>query len=332
VSTLRLVIGNKNLSSWSLRPWILLRQAGIPFKEELRLFEAPGWRDRIRDASPSGRVPALHDGDLVVWDSLAICEYAAELHPEAGLWPADRDARAVARAVSAEMHSGFAALRKELSMDIVARVPRKTRSHETARDIERTLAIWEDCRARFGERSGAGPYLFGRFSVADAMYAPVVWRFRTYDVPVTGRAAEWYRLMLEHPAMRAWEADAEAEVWAATTAQTLPTPDPTSAQHCFAVVFSSQRRLDNGTAAAYAETADAMEELARRQPGFAGIESTRGPDGFGITVSYWDSLDAVAAWKAHPEHRRAQERGRAEFYSRYEIRVCAVERGYAFKA
>ena len=328
---LHLVIGNKNLSSWSLRPWILLRHAGIPFTEEVRLFETPGWRDRIHDASPSGRVPALRHRDLVVWDSLAICEYVAELYPEAGLWPAERDARAVARAVSAEMQSGFAALRKELSMDGVARYPRKTRSHETARDIDRVIAIWEDCRARFGERAG-GPFLFGRFSVADAMFAPVVWRFRTYDVPVSGAAAHWYHLMLEHPAMKAWASDAESEVWAATTAQAIqPVPHPASAQHCFAVIFSSQRRRDNASDAAYAQTADAMEELARKQPGFIGIESARGTDGFGITVSYWDSLEAVAAWKEQADHRQAQARGREEFYSRYEIRVCTVERGYDFR-
>ena len=329
---LHLVIGNKNLSSWSLRPWVLLRQAEIPFTEEVRLFETPGWRDRIHEASPSGRVPVLRHGALVVWDSLAICEYVAELHPEAGLWPEDREARAVARAVAAEMHSGFAALRKDLSMDVLARVPRKTRSQETARDIERVLAIWEDCRARFGERS-AGPFLFGRFGVADAMFAPVVWRFRTYDVPLEGhpRADAWYRTMLELPAMRAWESDAEAEIWAAQTAQVRATPDPSSAQHCFAVIFSSERRRDGGTDAAYAQIADAMEELARRQPGFVGFESARGADGFGITVSYWDSLEAVSAWKQHPEHRSAQARGRDEFYSRYEVRVCTVERGYRFR-
>jgi len=153
-------------------------------------------------------------------------------------------------------------------------------------------------------------------------------------VPLDGhpRAEAWYRTMLELPAMRAWETDAEAEVWAAQTAQVHATPDPSSAQHCFAVIFSSQRRLDNGTDAVYAEVTDSMVELAKRQPGFVGIESARGADGFGITVSYWDSLEAVSAWKAHPEHRPAQARGRDEFYSRYEVRVCTVERGYGFRS
>jgi glutathione S-transferase len=325
---LRLVIGNKNLSSWSLRPWLLLRHAGIPFQEEVMLFEEPGWREKIAALSASRRVPALRHHDTDVWDSLAICEYIAELFPDAKLWPEDRRARAFARSVSAEMHSGFASLRKDLSMDVVARHPRRVLSHETQADADRIVAIWEECRERFGE-AATGPFLFGAFSVADAMFAPVVWRFRTYDVPVRSpRAEAWYQTMLDLPAMKEWERDAEAEVLKASARPKTSAPDPTSAQHCFAVIFSSQ--LSSATPEGYAETDRAMDELAAKQPGFLGVDSARNSEGFGVTVSYWDSLEAIARWKAVTEHREAQRRGRETFYSRYEVRVCSVERGYKF--
>ncbi|HEY8079428.1 MAG TPA: glutathione S-transferase family protein, partial [Labilithrix sp.] len=178
---LRLVLGDKNLSSWSLRPWVLMKHAEIPFEEEVRLFDTEGWRDTIVDVSPSGRVPVLLDGDLAVWESLAIAEHVAELFPEKRLWPKDRAARAHARAISAEMHAGFAHMRRDLSMDVTGRFPRRTFAVETERDIRRVLAIWSECRAH---HASAGPFLFGAFSIADAMYAPVVWRFRSYDVPI----------------------------------------------------------------------------------------------------------------------------------------------------
>jgi glutathione S-transferase len=261
-----------------------------------------------------------------VWDSLAIAAYVADLHPDKRLWPEDRGARAVARAVSAEMHSGFAHLRKEMSMDVTARVPPATPSHETQADIERIQAIWTECRARFG---AGGPFLFGAFSIADAMFAPVVWRFRTYGVPVRDEAARaWYETMLELPAMKEWEADAEREVRAARERPKRPTPDPTSAQHCWAVIFSSQHATGAVPPEGYEETASAMAELAKKQPGFLGVESARSPDGFGITVSYWESLEAIARWKAQADHEKAQRRGRETFYSRYEVRVASVERGY----
>lgn len=325
-AALTLVIGNKNLSSWSMRPWLLMKQADIPFEEKVVLFETPGWRDSILAYSPSARVPALKHGELVVWDSLAICEYAADLFPEKQLWPADRAARATARAVSAEMHSGFPHLRREMSMDVVARHPDTKPSAEAEADIARVQEIWD---APHGE----GDFLFGAFSVADAMFAPVVWRFRTYGVRVERpRARAYYERMLELPWMKSWERDAEEEVRALRAAEaTRPkaaTPDPRSAQHCFAVVFSSQRK--KGDDDAYAATSAEMHELASKMPGFLGIESARGEDGFGITVSYWDSLEAIRAWKGEPRHRGAQARGRQMFYERYEVRVCSVDRGYKF--
>ncbi|MDB4937862.1 MAG: glutathione S-transferase [Labilithrix sp.] len=325
-----LVLGNKNLSSWSLRPWLLLRHAGISFRERVVPFESQGWHDDIAALSPSRRVPVLHHGQLVVWDSLAICEYVADLFPDAQHWPAERTARAVARAVSAEMHSGFASMRRDLPMDVVARHPRRTMSRETEDDVVRVQQIWTECRGRAGD---AGPFLFGRFSIADAMFAPVIWRFRTYDVPIADGARGYYETMLALPAMQEWERDAVAEV-AASKAQAAADPrpaqppDPQSAQHCYAVIFTSKRT--SSTPEEYDATARAMVELAAKQPGFLGIESARGPDGVGITVSYWDSLEAIRSWKDVPAHAAVQARGKKTFYERYEVRVCTVDRGYKF--
>ena len=206
--SLTLVIGNKNYSSWSLRPWLLLRQAGIPFEEVRIPLYAPGSTETLATWSPSGKVPALHDGDLRVWDSLAICEYLNERFPDKQLWPADAAARAMARSVSAEMHAGFDALRQNMSMNIRARYPGKGRTPECLADIERILAIWTDCRARFG---AGGDFLFGRFSIADAMYAPVVLRFQTYGVALTGAAKDYAEAVLALPALKEWVADGVAE-------------------------------------------------------------------------------------------------------------------------
>ena len=329
-----LLLGNKNLSSWSLRPWLLMRHAGVSFRERVLPFETDGWRDTIVALSPTRRVPVLHDGELVVWDSLAICEYVADLFPEAKLWPEDVAARALARSVSAEMHSGFAAMRRDMSMDVTARRARQAVSRETEDDVDRVLAIWSDCRSRARRLTGeaAGPFLFGRFSVADAMFAPVVWRFRTYDVAIPEGARDFYETMLALPAMQEWERGAIAEVDALRTnaadAKAQRTPDPRSAQHCYAVIFSSQRTV--GARDEYETAAEAMEELASRQPGYLGVESARSADGFGITVSYWDSLEAIRAWKDQPSHAAVQARGKSSFYERYEVRVAVVERGYKF--
>lgn len=203
-----LVIGNKNYSSWSLRPWLALRVAGIPFKEvRIPLYE-PGTAAALAPWSPSGLVPLLQDGELKVWDSLAICEYLAECHPDRGLWPEDRSARAVARSVSAEMHAGFSGLRTAMSMNIRRRYPDRGRTPDCLRDIERVLAIWSDCRSRFG---AGGDFLFGRFGIADAMYAPVVLRFQTYEVALDGAARAYADAILALPAMQEWLADAERE-------------------------------------------------------------------------------------------------------------------------
>ncbi|MFP5418596.1 MAG: glutathione S-transferase family protein [Gammaproteobacteria bacterium] len=202
-----LVIGNKNYSSWSLRPWLMLRQTGIPF-EEVRISLRPEAATALAAWSPSGKVPVLHDGGIRVWDSLAIGEYLNECFPQAGLWPTDRTARAMARSVSAEMHAGFGALREHMSMNIRGRYPGKGRTPECLSDVERILAIWTECRAQFG---GGGDFLFGRFSIADAMFAPVVLRFQTYAVSLEGAARTYADVVRALPAIQAWVADAQAE-------------------------------------------------------------------------------------------------------------------------
>lgn len=210
---LQLVIGNKNFSSWSLRPWLLLKQAGLPFREiSVRLRQADT-KAQILAHSPSGKVPALIDGDLTVWDSLAICEYLAEKASlnHVDLWPADPKARAEARSVSAEMHSGFAALRQQMSMEVAASRPGEGQTPEVLADIARIAALWTSCRERF---AAAGPFLFGDFSVADAMYAPVAFRFHTYGVELPPLAAAYRDTLLALPAMQEWAAGARAEVGA----------------------------------------------------------------------------------------------------------------------
>ncbi len=196
-----LILGTRRWSSWSLRPWLALKQTGAAFEERLIPLRRPDSKANILAQSPSGKVPLLIDGDLKIWDSLAILEYLAERFPDAGLWPAETAARAHARAISAEMHSGFAALRRELTMDVTATLPLPDLSSEAIADIARVQDIWRDTRKRFG---GAGTFLFGRFSNADAMYAPVATRFRTYAVSMDRVCKDYTETILSLPAMAAW--------------------------------------------------------------------------------------------------------------------------------
>jgi glutathione S-transferase len=200
-----LYIGNKNFSSWSLRPWVLMRQAGIPFREQMVSLYAPERTARIRAVSPNGRVPCLHDGDTVVWDTLAIAEYLAERHP--GLWPSDPVARAWARSVAAEMHSGFAELRNEFSMDLRLRQTRQP-GVGTAADIARIQEIWREGRSRFGS---GGEFLCGQFGIVDAFWCPVAFRFRSYGVALSGPVFAYQRRLLSLPAMVEWEGAAALE-------------------------------------------------------------------------------------------------------------------------
>ena len=203
---LKLVIGDRNHSSWSLRPWLLIKQAGLPFEEIVVPLDGVRAKAEILKYSPSGKVPCLVDGETVIWDSLAICEYVAEKVP--GLWPAQRNVRAEVRSICAEMHAGFVAMRHRMPMDIRASKPFDARSAEVLADISRIVAIWESCRRRFAE---SGPFLFGRFSVADAMYAPITWRFLTYAVELPRASRAWVDTMHALPAMQEWRAAALAE-------------------------------------------------------------------------------------------------------------------------
>jgi glutathione S-transferase len=199
---LTLVIGNKNYSSWSMRPWLALKACNIAFDEvSIPLYTGDTDKQRILKFTPSGKVPALVDGDVTIWDSLAIIEYIAERFPETRLWPQDAALRGHARSVSAEMHSGFVALRNECGMNLHRPVGAKALSADARADIARIQESWSECRKRYGER---GPYLFGAFSGADAMYAPVVHRFRTYAIDVTSDVRDYMENMMALPAFREW--------------------------------------------------------------------------------------------------------------------------------
>jgi glutathione S-transferase len=205
---LTLVIGNKAYSSWSLRPWLLLKHGGVAF-DEVRI---PLYRDDSAAAlarwSPSGKVPVLVDGELIIWESIAIIEHLAERFPDTCGWPRDPAARATARAVSAEMHAGFSALRHQMTFNCRQR-RRVSAAEATRSEIARAAAIWNDCRARFGSK---GAWLFGPFSPADAMFAPLALRFVTYGVTVDGAAAEYVQTVAGDSAVQAWIAAARREV------------------------------------------------------------------------------------------------------------------------
>jgi glutathione S-transferase len=198
---LELVIGNKNYSSWSMRPWVLLRQAGIPFEEVQLKFDQDAKVVGVEKYSPTRKVPVLLIDGEPVWDTAAICETAAEMFPAKRLWPEDERARRVARSACAEMHSGFQALRDRMPMTIRASYPGKGMTAESRKDIERVVALWTQCRERFG---GAGDFLFGRFSIADAFYAPVVMRFVTYGVKLSPMAQAYCEAVQSLSAVREW--------------------------------------------------------------------------------------------------------------------------------
>ncbi len=204
---LKIVLGNKKYSSWSLRPWLVLKQAGVPFEEIVVPLDMPDTAQNIRKYSPSGRVPALIDGDLTIWDSLAIAEYLHEKFPDRRLWPKDVAQRARARSISAEMHAGFANLRNDCSMKIVQHYPCKPLRPETQADVDRIVSLWEECL-----KASGGPFLFGKEPcIADAFYAPVVSRLRTYSIPVAGAARAYCDTIWSWPALQAWVADAQRE-------------------------------------------------------------------------------------------------------------------------
>ncbi len=320
----------KNYSSWSMRPWLLLVSAGATFREVMHWPQDATFREGLRVVSPTGKVPLLRDGKVTVWDSLAIAEYIAELFPDARLWPDDRAARAWARAVSAEMHSGLADLRRNCPMNLARRAPLPHVDPATRCDVARFDAIVTEGRARFG-----GPYLCGKFSVADAMFAPVVTRIISYQHDVSAETRAYVETMRANPIVDRWYLEAAAEA-VGRPAQISPITGPevasgvTPAEQvpeaaCWAVIFESQlARPEERTE--YDAMAARMSDLAHSQPGFLGIRGARNADGFGITVSYWDSMDAIAAWRTHGQHREAQALGRSRLYKSYDVRVARVER------
>jgi glutathione S-transferase len=207
---LKLIIGNKNYSSWSMRPWIAMKVAGLPFEETVISLDAPDFKRVVGPVSGTGKVPVLIDGDVSVWESLAILEYLAEKFPAVGLWPTDTAARAHARVVASEMHAGFQPLRKLLPMNMWRPVIKRELTAEVVVNVRRIEDIWSGCRARF---AAGGPFLFGRYGAADAMYAPVVARFHTYAVDVGAATRAYMEAVMALPAWREWYDAAIKEPW-----------------------------------------------------------------------------------------------------------------------
>jgi glutathione S-transferase len=207
---LSLIIGNKNYSSWSMRPWIAMKATGIAFTEEVISLHAADFKERVSKVSGTGKVPVLSDGDVHVWESLAILDHLAERFPDAGLWPSDPKARGYARAVASEMHAGFIPMRRHLPMNMWRPVIPRELPGDVAANVRRIEHIWTDCRTRFGQ---GGPFLFGRFGAADAMFAPVVSRFQTYAVEVGAVARDYMKAMIALPAWAEWRAAAIKEPW-----------------------------------------------------------------------------------------------------------------------
>lgn len=215
---LTLVIGNKNYSSWSMRPWVVMTAFGIPFKEVRILLDQADTANKIAEYSSAGRVPVLLTGEMTIWDSLAICEYLAEQFPEKNMWPEDVAARAMARSACAEMHSGFSALRQAMPMNIRMSFPGKGRNAGSQADIGRISEIWEECFAKFGHQE----YLFGDFSIADAFFAPVVMRFRSYSVALAPALQAYCERVVAHPAVAQWMREAYAEKESIPAADVVP--------------------------------------------------------------------------------------------------------------
>lgn len=205
-----LVIGNKNYSSWSLRPWLVMKYFKIPFDEILIPLYQDDHKRKILQYSLSGKVPLLLHKEIVVWESISICEYLAEQFPQKNLWPKNSVARALARSISAEMHAGFMNLRKNCPMNVRENKPKAELNRDAQKDIERITILWEDCRRRFGK---GGDFLFGEFCIADAFYAPVVWRFNTYHVPLSGIPKKYFDTMIGLPNMREWRGASIKEPW-----------------------------------------------------------------------------------------------------------------------
>lgn len=207
---MQIIIGNKTYSSWSLRAWLAVKATGAAYEERLVLLDTPEFAETMRGLSPAGKVPTLIDGDITVWDSLAIIEYLAETYPKAGLWPQDKAARAHARAITAEMHSGFMALRSGYPMNFRRHGKPRENSPDASQDIARIGTIWREARERYG---AGGDFLFGAFSAADCFYAPIVNRFLAYGLPLGPVEKAYAEAVYAHPFLREWREAAAAEPW-----------------------------------------------------------------------------------------------------------------------
>jgi glutathione S-transferase len=212
---MKLVIANKAYSSWSLRPWILMQVLGIPFEEDLIPLDTPEFRPRVSAYKAGSTVPILVDGDMTVWETVAIAEHLAERFPDRAVWPSDAGARAFARSIAGEMHAGFRALRAACPMNLRKRYAHRERGELVTKDAARVIHLWRVARSRFGGAAG-GPFLFGAFTAADAMYAPVVTRFHTYSIPVEADVRAYMDAVLGLPSFRDWQAAAMAEPWIVT--------------------------------------------------------------------------------------------------------------------
>ncbi|MEO0637334.1 MAG: glutathione S-transferase family protein [Pseudomonadota bacterium] len=229
---MHLAIGNRLYSSWSLRPWLVLEAFGIEREETVIAMYKPDTKERMLSFGPTGKVPVIRDGDLVVWDSLAIIEYLADRFPEHAIWPADASARAHARCASAEMHSGFMALRSACPMNLTKRFEAKDRGDAVDADVARIEAVWAEARKIYGEPSGEGPFLYGAFTGADAMFAPVVARLDGYNIAVSADSRAYMDAVMSHPAFVRWRELAYQEPWnlphyeeGETPSETLYVPD-----------------------------------------------------------------------------------------------------------
>jgi glutathione S-transferase len=327
---LELFLVDKNNTSWSLRPWLLLAHHGIPFTETSFVYADAETPARIRAVSPTGKVPVLRVGARLVWDSLAISETLADLHPELPIWPRDPGHRMHARSIAAEMHAGFAELRRHCPMNLALRTRVEL---DPARRAE--LARFEKLVETARSEAGPGPFLFGDFSAADAMLAPVATRIVSYGLEVGAVTRAWVDAVYALPAFRRWEREAAAEREVRPAAARIGKRLEGSGEErvppgpSYAVIFASQRTSDRSD---YPEVADHIDRLAATMPGYQSHVSARGPDGRGITVSYWDSLEHIAHFRANAEHAAAQNAGRARYYADYDLRVARVERRVTFDA